>query len=101
MEAGTLQYDAQPVQIELSPAEQEAQEQPQGPVVVIVATSANSMDDHPTGAWLEEIAGPYYVFKESGCEVHVASIQGGEIPIDQGSLSEDFFTENCRRFEEE
>lgn len=71
------------------------------PRVVIVCTSASSLGDQPTGAWSEEITGPYYVFLDAGCEVYIASVNGGQVPIDQGSLSENFFTENDRRFQEE
>jgi putative intracellular protease/amidase len=79
----------------------EALQEPGPPRVVIVCTSASDLGGHPTGAWSEEITGPYYVFKEAGCEVYIASTQGGPVPIDQGSLSENFFTENDRRFQEE
>merc|ERR1719453_1326795 len=75
-----------------------AQAPPGPPRVLIVCTSASQLGDVPTGAWSEEITGPYYVFSEAGCEVYIASIMGGKVPIDQGSLSENFLTENDRRF---
>jgi len=62
--------------------------------VLIVSTSAAKMGDHDTGAWSEEICGPYYVFKDGGCDVTVCSVSGGDIPIDAGSLSDQFKTEN-------
>lgn len=71
------------------------------PRVVIVCTSANALGDHPTGVWSEELTGPYYVFREAGCEVYIASTQGGEIPLDANSLAEGTYTENDRRFQEE
>jgi len=72
--------------------------------VAIVATSTsqlqlNNGSTHTTGAWSEEITGPYYVFKDAGCDVTIYSVKGGEIPIDAGSLSEQFKTENDKRFE--
>jgi len=67
--------------------------------VVILTTSSDSMGDHKTGAWSEEITGPYYKFVDAGCEVTLASITGGAIPIDAGSLSETFKTANDTRFE--
>jgi len=70
-----------------------------GKKVVIVATSADKMGDHTTGAWSEEITGPFYVFKDAGCDVEIYSVKGGKIPIDAGSLSGDFKTENDKRFE--
>eukprot|EP00746_Dinoflagellata_sp_MGD_P152634 gnl/MRDRNA2_/MRDRNA2_83794_c0_seq2.p1 gnl/MRDRNA2_/MRDRNA2_83794_c0~~gnl/MRDRNA2_/MRDRNA2_83794_c0_seq2.p1 ORF type:complete len:221 (-),score=50.10 gnl/MRDRNA2_/MRDRNA2_83794_c0_seq2:842-1504(-) len=68
---------------------------------LIVSTSAVKMGEHVTGAWSEEICGPYYVFKDAGCEVSVCSIEGGDIPIDAGSLSDQFKTENDKKMEEE
>lgn len=55
------------------------------------------MGDHVTGAWSEEICGPFFVFKDAGAEVSVCSINGGAIPIDAGSLSEQFETDNDRK----
>ena len=48
--------------------------------------------------WFEELAAPYYVFKDKGYEVVVASIQGGDPPVDGGSLQGDFVKpEECQR----
>jgi putative intracellular protease/amidase len=77
------------------------EQQPGPPRVVIVCTSAGQLGEQPTGAWSEEITGPYYVFQEAGCEVYIASISGGQVPVDQGSLGENFVTENDRRFEQD
>jgi len=73
------------------------------PRVVMICTSANQLGDggQATGAWSEEITGPYYVFAEAGCEVYIASIMGGKVPIDEASLSENFLTGNDQRFAEE
>jgi putative intracellular protease/amidase len=89
-----------PVDGEAQVAQSEEQP-PQLPVAVIGATSGNMLGDHPTGAWLEEIAGPFFVFQEAGCEVHLASTAGGPVPIDEASTSENFFTDNSKRFLEE
>lgn len=66
--------------------------------VVIINTSAAYMGDHATGVWLEETATPYYIFKEAGYEVVLASPKGGPVPIDQGSMAEMFFTDACKKF---
>eukprot|EP00929_Paragymnodinium_shiwhaense_P069802 TRINITY_DN3523_c0_g1_i1.p1 TRINITY_DN3523_c0_g1~~TRINITY_DN3523_c0_g1_i1.p1 ORF type:complete len:270 (-),score=81.83 TRINITY_DN3523_c0_g1_i1:489-1298(-) len=66
--------------------------------VVIVNTSAAYMGEHPTGLWLEETAAPYYVFKEAGFEIVLASTKGGVVPIDAASLGGDFFTEAAKKF---
>lgn len=56
--------------------------------ILIIATSAKKMDNgEATGLWLEELTTPYYAFTDSGADVTVASIAGGEIPVDARSLS--------------
>ena len=41
--------------------------------IVLVSTSASELQGHPTGLWLEEFATPYYMFKEKGYDVVMAS----------------------------
>ena len=41
----------------------------------------------PTGVASSEMTAPYYEFLDAGMEVDLASIQGGEIPIDPSTLS--------------
>jgi len=72
---------------------------PQVGSVLIVATSADKMGDHTTGAWSEEITGPYYTFVDAGYKVTVCSVSGGDIPIDAASLGDQFKTENDKRME--
>jgi putative intracellular protease/amidase len=69
-----------------------------GKSVVIVNTSAGSMGGRPTGVWLSELADPYYAFKEAGLDVTIASIAGGAIPIDPGSMGENYFGEKAKKF---
>merc|ERR1712048_670380 len=54
-----------------------------------------------TGAWSEEITGPYYAFQDAGYEVTVCSILGGDVPIDKGSLTDEYKTDNDKRMAEE
>lgn len=53
-----------------------------------------------TGFHYEEVTAPYWVFSDAGCEVTVASIEGGLPPHDPGSLPEDESKrpESVRRF---
>lgn len=51
-----------------------------------------------TGIWLEEFAAPYYVFKDSGAEITLASPKGGQPPIDPKSADKDFQTAATERF---
>lgn len=69
--------------------------------VLIVLTSHDQLGNtgEKTGFWLEELAAPYYVFRDAGAEVTLASPLGGQPPLDPKSASEDFQTEDTRRFE--
>lgn len=56
--------------------------------VLIVVTSHSQMGetDKPTGFWLAELTHPYYVIKDAGYDVDIASIKGGVAPIDPRSM---------------
>lgn len=56
--------------------------------------------DKKTGLWLEELAAPYYILKEAGHEITLASPKGGECPIDAASLGEGFYTPEAKKFKE-
>jgi len=79
-------------------AEENSNMEVQPNTVVLVGTSAAYLQGHPTGLWLEELAAPYYLFKEAGLNVVIASTAGGPIPIDAGSIMGDFFTEPAKKF---
>jgi len=68
--------------------------------ILVVLTSHNQLGDtgHPTGFWLEELAAPYYVFKDAGAGVTLASPEGGQPPLDPKSDDPDAQTEATRRF---
>ena len=52
--------------------------------VLMVITSHDQLGNtgRKTGFWLEELAAPYYVFKDSGADVTLASPKGGRPPLD-------------------
>jgi putative intracellular protease/amidase len=56
--------------------------------ILMILTSNDRMGDSgkPTGLWAEELAAPYYAFRDAGVEVVLASPRGGPAPIDPGSL---------------
>lgn len=56
-------------------------------MILFIVTSHNMLGDtnEPTGVWFEELATPYYALVDAGYDVHIASIKGGEIPIDPRS----------------
>lgn len=60
------------------------------PTILIVSTSAARMTSgEPTGIWLEELTTPFYAFLDAGADVTVASIEGGEIPVDPRSEADE------------
>jgi len=71
--------------------------------VLIVLTSHDELGDtgKKTGFWLEELAAPYYRFKDAGYEITLASPKGGQPPLDPASNVPDFQTDDTRRFEDD
>lgn len=69
--------------------------------ILIVLTSHDQLGNtgEKTGFWLEELAAPYYVFRDAGAQVTLASPKGGQPPLDPKSASADFQTDDTRRFE--
>ena len=69
--------------------------------VLMVITSHDQLGDtgRKTGFWLEELAAPYYVFKDAGVEITLASPKGGRPPLDPKSNEPDFRTNLTVRFE--
>ena len=55
--------------------------------ILMVLTSHDQLGDtgKPTGLWLEEFAAPYFVFRDAGVELTLASPKGGQPPIDPKS----------------
>jgi putative intracellular protease/amidase len=71
--------------------------------VLMVITSHDQLGDtgRKTGFWLEELAAPYYVFKESGAEITLASPKGGRPPLDPKSNEPESRTDLTLRFEKD
>jgi len=69
--------------------------------ILMVLTSHDKLGDtgHPTGFWLEELAAPYYAFKNAGAQITLASPKGGQPPLDPKSNEPGFQTDATRRFE--
>lgn len=68
--------------------------------ILMVLTSHDQLGDtgKKTGFWLEEFAAPWYVFRDAGVEVTVASPKGGQPPLDPKSDEPDAQTEATERF---
>lgn len=68
--------------------------------ILMVLTSHNQLGNtgKPTGFWLEEFAAPYYVFRDAGLDITLASPKGGQPPLDPVSDAPDAQTDDTRRF---
>ena len=71
--------------------------------ILMVLTSHDKLGDtgEKTGFWLEEFAGPYYVLKDAGLEITLASPAGGQPPLDPKSDTPDAQTGATKRFKED
>src|ERR1700761_2430683 len=69
--------------------------------VLMVITSHDQLGDtgRKTGFWLEELAAPYYVFKDAGVQITLASPKGGKPPLDPKSNEPTNQTDQTHRFE--
>lgn len=69
--------------------------------ILMVLTSHDQLGNtgRKTGFWLEELAAPYYAFKDAGAEITLASPKGGNPPLDPKSNEPAFQTEQTHRFE--
>lgn len=69
--------------------------------VLIVLTSHDDLGNtgEKTGFWVEEFAAPYYELVDAGVQVTIASVAGGQPPIDPKSTLEDFQTEATKRYD--
>lgn len=71
--------------------------------LLMVLTSHDQLGNtgKKTGFWLEELAAPYFVFRDAGVDVTLASPKGGQPPLDPKSNEPDFQTDDTRRFEQD
>lgn len=69
--------------------------------ILLVLTSHDQLGNtgSKTGFWLEELAAPYYQFKDAGVAITLASPKGGQPPLDPKSNEPGFQTASTRRFE--
>ncbi len=66
----------------------------------MILTSHDKLGDtgKKTGFWLEEFAAPYYVFKDAGAMLTLASPLGGQPPLDPSSNTPEAQTADTTRF---
>jgi putative intracellular protease/amidase len=71
--------------------------------VLFVLTSHEDLGNtgHKTGFWIEEFAAPYYLLKDKGVQITIASPKGGQPPVDPKSASPESQTPATVRFNED
>src|ERR1700722_13873910 len=71
--------------------------------ILMVTTSHDQLGNtgRKTGFWLEEFAAPYFVFKDAGVELSLASPKGGQPPVDPKSDLPENQTSAMARFKED
>lgn len=71
--------------------------------IVMVLTSHDQLGNtgRKTGFWLEEFAAPYFVFRDAGVQLTLASPKGGQPPIDPKSDLPENQTDAMTRFKKD
>lgn len=71
--------------------------------ILMVLTSRDQLGNtgRKTGFWLEEFAAPYFVFRDAGVELTLASPKGGQPPIDPKSDLPENQTPAMARFKQD
>jgi putative intracellular protease/amidase len=71
--------------------------------IVMVLTSHDELGNtgRKTGFWLEEFAAPYFVFRDAGVQLTLASPKGGQAPIDPKSDLPENQTDSMTRFKQD
>ena len=71
--------------------------------ILMVLTSHDQLGDTgmKTGFWLEEFAAPYFIFKDAGADITLASPKGGQPPLDPKSDAPEAQTDDTLRFKQD
>ena len=82
----------------------ETHQLPAGKLALIVTTSHGVLSapgettGEATGIAISELTHPYYSYLEAGMKVDVASIKGGQVPVDPGGLRRTAITPEDKRY---
>jgi putative intracellular protease/amidase len=82
----------------------ETHQLPSGMRALIITTSHGVLNapgettGDPTGIALSELTHPYYSFLDAGMQIDVASIKGGEIPVDPSGLGRVMISPEDKRY---
>jgi putative intracellular protease/amidase len=71
--------------------------------LLMVLTSHDQLGStgRKTGFWLEEFAAPYFVFRDAGVDLTLASPKGGQPPVDPKSDMPENQTDSMARFKQD
>ncbi len=71
--------------------------------ILVVVTNVDKYEStkEPTGLWLGELVHFYNRIQKDGIKMDIASIQGGNVPIDPISVSENILDEVTRKYYED
>lgn len=71
--------------------------------ILMILTSHDQLGNtgRKTGFWLEEFAAPYFVFRDAGADLTLASPKGGQPPIDPKSDLPENQTDAMTRFKQD
>ena len=71
--------------------------------ILMVLTSHDQLGNtgRKTGFWLEEFAAPYFVFRDAGVQLTLASPKGGQPPVDPKSDLPENQTPAMARFKQD
>src|SRR6266403_1496925 len=71
--------------------------------ILMVLTSHDQLGNtgRKTGFWLEEFAAPYFVFRDAGVDLTLASPKGGQPPVDPKSDLQENQTAAMTRFKQD
>jgi putative intracellular protease/amidase len=67
-------------------------------ILIIVTSARETTWGKDTGYWLEELAAPYNHLTSLGYDVEIASIKGGEPPLDATSVESTYLSEDTEKF---
>ena len=67
-------------------------------LIVLTSHAVLGNTDRKTGFWLEELAAPYWILRDAGATLTLASPAGGRAPIDPASEAPEAQTDSTRRF---
>src|SRR4029078_13387937 len=76
-------------------------EQPMKILMVLTSHDQLGNTGRKTGFWLEEFTAPYFVFKDAGVELTLASPKGGQPPLDPKSDLPENQTAAMARFKQD